>query len=63
MTTRTRPAIDRVIAEVVERQHGVITRTQLRDIGLSRDAIHHRLRQGRLHVLHRGVYAVGHRRL
>jgi hypothetical protein len=28
---------------------------------MSRDAIHHRLRRGRLHPIHRAVYAVGHR--
>jgi very-short-patch-repair endonuclease len=41
----------------------VIARRQLRDAGISRDAIHHRLGEGRLQPLHRGVYAVGHRRL
>jgi uncharacterized protein DUF559 len=41
----------------------VIARSQLRDIGVSRNAIRHRLAQGRLHAIHRGVYAVGHRRL
>jgi Protein of unknown function (DUF559) len=60
--TRTRVSIDRTIAELAERQHGVIARTQLRDAGISRDAIHHRL--GRvLHQVHKGVYASGHRRL
>jgi very-short-patch-repair endonuclease len=48
---------------VVRSQHGVITRTQLLGLGYSSDAIRHRLDTGRLHVVHRGVYAVGRREL
>jgi hypothetical protein len=33
---------------------------QLQGLGLSRDAVGRRLRAGRLHRVHRGVYAVGH---
>lgn len=40
-------------------QHGVATRRQLLDLGLTSKAIDHRLRRGRLHPLWRGVYAVG----
>ncbi|MGH2924331.1 MAG: DUF559 domain-containing protein [Solirubrobacterales bacterium] len=40
-------------------QHGVVTRAQLRELGLGRAAIEHRLRRGRLHRIHLGVYAVG----
>ena len=43
------------------RQHGVVTQSQLIAAGLDRNAIGYRLRVGRLHLLHRGVYAVGHR--
>ena len=43
------------------RQHGVVTHAQLLAAGLDRDAIEYRRRVGRLHLLHRGVYAVGHR--
>jgi len=54
-------AHDRVIAELAERQFGVVTRAQLMRAGISDHAITHRLRTSRLHPLHRGVYAVGHR--
>ena len=57
---RTRGA-DAAIAQLASRQHGVVSRTQLLRLGLGRRAIEHRLENGRLHPLHRGVYAVGHR--
>jgi very-short-patch-repair endonuclease len=53
--------LDRRIAEIAARQHGVISRPQLLGIGLTRHEIAARIRAGRLHTLHRGVYAVGHR--
>jgi very-short-patch-repair endonuclease len=54
------PRGDRTIAELARRQHGVISRGQLARLGLGQDAIDWRLRHGRLHRIHRGVYAVGH---
>jgi very-short-patch-repair endonuclease len=42
------------------RQHAVVSRRQLLAMGIGPDAIHHRIRTGRLHPLHRGVYLVGH---
>jgi very-short-patch-repair endonuclease len=45
--------------ELVRRQHGVVTRRQLLDLGMSTEAIEHRLASGRLHRLYLGVYAVG----
>ncbi len=39
----------------------MVARTQLLDAGIGRRAIALRVRSGRLHPLHRGVYAVGHR--
>jgi very-short-patch-repair endonuclease len=40
-------------------QHGVVTRGQLSALGLTRDGIKHRMARGRLHLVRRGVYAVG----
>jgi hypothetical protein len=38
----------------------VVTAKQLEALGLSREAVRKRAKAGRLHRLHRGVYAVGH---
>lgn len=56
-------ALDALIAALAFRQHGVVSREQLRRIGLSKHEIDHRIATKRLHPIHRGVYAVGHRRL
>ena len=49
------------IAAIAERQGGVASRARLLRIGLSASAIDRRVQGGRLHILHRGVYSVGHR--
>ena len=41
-------------------QHGIVTRSQLLQAGLKNAAITRRVEAGRLHTIHRGVYAVGH---
>jgi very-short-patch-repair endonuclease len=51
------------LAELARRQHGVVARRQLVELGLGRHYIGRQIERGRLHVLHRGVYAVGHRAL
>lgn len=51
---------DRRIARVAARQHGVITTAQLAAVGLGRTGVSRRAAAGRLHPVHRGVYAVGH---
>jgi very-short-patch-repair endonuclease len=53
-------ASDVGVGELAGRQYGVVDREQLLALGLSRDAIAHRLAVGRLHRLHSSVYAVGH---
>jgi very-short-patch-repair endonuclease/predicted transcriptional regulator of viral defense system len=52
--------LDRKIARLATRQHGVVARRQLEAVGLGRGAVTHRVAAGRLHRVHRGVYAVGH---
>lgn len=60
---RTGGREDEAIAELAERQHGVVARRQLVALGLGRGAIAERLEKKRLHRIHRAVYAVGHRRI
>jgi hypothetical protein len=54
---------DRTVARVAAQQHGVISVPQLRAAGLNRTAIAVRVRNARLHPIHRCVYAVGHEAL
>jgi very-short-patch-repair endonuclease len=54
-----RPA-DRLIAELAARQHGVVARWQLLAAGITARQINLRLKGGRLHQIHHGVYLVGH---
>lgn len=49
----------RRIWRLAAQQHGVVTRRQLQELGLSAEAIDHRVRRRRLHPLLLGVYAVG----
>jgi hypothetical protein len=53
-------SVDREIAVLARRQHGVIATRQLVELGLSQQAVSHRVAAGRLHRVHHGVYAVGH---
>jgi very-short-patch-repair endonuclease len=55
--------LDWQIDGIATPQHGVVTAKQLAKVGLGRPAISERTRSGRLHRIHRGVYAVGHRGL
>lgn len=48
------------IAGLAVAQHGVASRSQLRELGLSEGAIESGVRLGRLHRVHQGVYAVGY---
>ncbi len=59
---RGRPG-DLELGVLAGRQYGVVAHRQLVAIGLGRSAIQRRVSAGRLHRLHTGVYAVGHRSL
>lgn len=52
--------VDAAMADLATRQHGVVTRQQLRASGMSDTMIRRRIETGRLHRIHPGVYAVGH---
>jgi very-short-patch-repair endonuclease len=54
-------AVEKRLARIAGRQHGVVTRTQLLAAGLSKAGIERRVRKGLLLREHRGVYRVGHR--
>jgi Transcriptional regulator, AbiEi antitoxin len=50
---------DAVVARVAARQRNLVTFAQLLAAGLSRNAVAHRVRTGRLHRVLHAVYAVG----
>ena len=54
------PPLDARIAALAQRQHGVVSARQMNGLGVERGAIAHRVKTGRLHRIHRGVYAPGH---
>jgi len=51
---------DRGIAALARQQHGRVAHDQLLALGLGPKAIRYRIVRSRLHVVHAGVYAVGH---
>lgn len=56
-------ALDHLIADLADHQHGVVSRDQLRALGLTDTMIAWRVRTGHLHRIGRNVCAVGHRTL
>lgn len=52
------PPLDHAIAALAARQHAVVGVAELLDLGLSVDAARQRAAAGRLHRIHRGVYAL-----
>jgi hypothetical protein len=53
--------VEEEVARIASARHGVVTRAQLLDAGITRREIGWRLRRGDLIRVHRGVYRVGHR--
>ena len=51
------------LAELATEQHGVVATRQLDALGYSKSSVAKAANVGRLHRIHRGVYAVGQRRL
>jgi Transcriptional regulator, AbiEi antitoxin len=50
--------LDRAIGRIADRQYGVISRAQLSELAVERGALEHRMNEGRLRPVHRGVYAI-----
>jgi hypothetical protein len=61
MSRKTRPTQrEERLWKLAARQHGVVSRKQMRALGWSDDVIDHAVRLGRLHRVFRGAYALGH---
>jgi predicted transcriptional regulator of viral defense system len=64
MRPKRRTRSHRALAQLASRQHGVVSIRQLTGpLGYSEAAVKRAVAGGRLHRLHRGVYAVGHTNL
>jgi very-short-patch-repair endonuclease len=63
MSVKRRTPDGHALAELARRQHGVVSRRQLLELGHARATISGWEKDGKLHRLHRGVYAVGHEAL
>ena len=53
--------VDRWLADLATRQHGLVAWFQMAAAGIPRRRVDTLVDAGRLHRVHRGVYAVGHR--
>jgi very-short-patch-repair endonuclease len=62
-TKGAQPPRDVLLAALAKRQHGVVSLAQLLGLGFSEKGIAERVRTGRMHRIHRGVYAVSPARL
>lgn len=52
--------VDEELARIASRQHGVVTRAEAFDAGISREQLRRRVWRGALIRVHSGVYRVGH---
>ena len=55
-----RDTVERKVADLAARSHGVVTRTQLLRAGITPAELKQRVRIGALIAIHRGVFRVGH---
>jgi very-short-patch-repair endonuclease len=60
MSVKRRTPDGHALAELARRQHGVVSRRQLLELGHARATISVWEKDGKIHRIHRGVYAVGH---
>jgi very-short-patch-repair endonuclease len=60
---RQEPVQEQALGRIAAQQHGIVTLEQAVRCGITPSGISRRVRAGRLHRIHRGVYAVGHRGL
>jgi very-short-patch-repair endonuclease len=63
MVTERAKRLERRLVRLAESQHGVLSLEQLVALGISAEQVRQRAHAGRLHRVHRGVYAVGHAKL
>jgi len=63
LTQSAQPPLDVAIGMRAASQHGVVSLEQLVGMGLSTSSVRMRVASGRLWRVHRGVFAVGHRKL
>jgi very-short-patch-repair endonuclease len=63
MSNQERTPRGAALADLAGRQHGVVSARQLVALGFPKATISSAVTRGRLHPLHRGVYAVGHEAL
>lgn len=59
----SRRRLDWEVAGIAERQYGLVSLEQLRRLGMDESAVRKRVAAGRLHRVHDGVFAVGHKAL
>jgi predicted transcriptional regulator of viral defense system/very-short-patch-repair endonuclease len=60
MSAKRRTPDGQALADLARRQHGVVSAQQMLEIGYARATIGVWGQAGKLHRIHRGVYAVGH---
>lgn len=63
MATKKRSDLRFALEDLAAGQFGVVSRSQVRALGMTRSAIKHAIETGRLHAVFRGVYAVGRHRI